>query len=59
MNDDQKDASVQCAQPQNVTDYDLIRHLTDADLAWEFLRRNPDFQQEMRENQDQSLSIQT
>lgn len=59
MSDNQKNASIQCTQPQNVTNYDLIRHLTDADLAWEFLRRNPNFQREMREMQDASLSMTT
>lgn len=59
MNNSKKNASIQCAQPQNETDYDLIRHLTDADLAWEFLRRNPYFQQDMHEMRSDLLPIKT
>lgn len=46
-------------QLRGTADYDFVKDLTDADLAWEFLRRNPDFQRDMRETQDASLSMTT
>lgn len=46
-------------QSRGAEAYDFVKDLTDADLAWEFLRRNPDFQRDMRETQDASLSMTT
>ena len=34
--------------PPQITDYDYILTLCPSDLAWEFLRRNPDYQRDYR-----------